>query len=56
MLSKVGVVSAKTMCAGDISLQNPEISPLYGNFKNFISTYIFIGENDIMQPDEIVFL
>jgi acetyl esterase/lipase len=56
MLSKIGIVSAKTMCVGDIGLQNPEISPLYGSFKNFISTYIFIGENDIMRPDEIVFI
>jgi acetyl esterase/lipase len=56
MLSKIGVVSAKKMCAGNIDLQNPEISPLYGSFKNFIPTYIFTGENDIMRPDELLFV
>jgi acetyl esterase/lipase len=56
LLSKVGVISAKTMCAGNIDLKSSEISPLYGNFKNFISTTIFIGEHDIMQPDEALFV
>jgi len=56
MLSKVGVVSAKTMCAGKLNLQSSEISPLYGSFKKFIPTYIFIGENDIMRPDEELFV
>jgi acetyl esterase/lipase len=56
MLSKVGVISAKKMCAGHIDLKSPEISPLYGSFKHFIPTYIFIGENDIMQPDETLFV
>ena len=56
MLSKVGVISAKTMCAGEADLQSREISPLYGSFKNFIPTYIFIGENDIMRPDEELFV
>ena len=56
MLSKVGVISAKTMCAGEVDLQSREISPLYGSFKNFIPTYIFIGEDDIMRPDEELFV
>jgi len=56
MLSKVGIISAKKMCAGDLNLQSSEISPLYGSFKNFIPTYVFIGENDIMRPDETLFV
>lgn len=56
MLSKAGVISAKKMCAGEVDLQSSEFSPLYGSFKNFIPTYIFMGENDIMQPDEALFV
>lgn len=56
MLSKVGVISAKIMCAGEMDLRSSEISPLYGSFKNFIPTCIFIGENDIMRPDEELFV
>lgn len=52
MLSINGVLSAKQMCAGDIDLKSDIISPIYGSFKNFISTYLFIAENDIMQPDQ----
>lgn len=52
MLSLNGVLSAKQMCAGKIDLKSEIISPIYGNFKNFIETYIFIAENDIMQPDQ----
>jgi len=52
MLSLKGVLSAKQMCAGNIDLKSEIISPIYGNYKNFIKTYIFIAENDIMQPDQ----
>lgn len=52
MLSLKGVLSAKQMCAENIDLKSEIISPIYGNFKNFIDTYIFIAENDIMQPDQ----
>ena len=56
MLSKSGVISAKKMCAGLIELKSSIISPLYGSFKNFTPTYIFIGENDIMKPDAELFV
>jgi len=52
MLSLKGVLSAKQMCAGNIDLKSEIISPIYGNCKNFLETYIFIAENDIMQPDQ----
>nr|WP_315171820.1 alpha/beta hydrolase [uncultured Flavobacterium sp.] len=52
MLSRNGILSAKLMCAGNINLKSEIISPLYGSFKNFIPTYLFIVENDIMQPDQ----
>ena len=50
MLSRNGVLSAKLMCARNIDLKSEVISPLYGSFKNFITTNLFIAENDIMQP------
>lgn len=52
ILSTPGVLSAKKMCAGETDLKDPLISPLYGSFKGFPTTHIFIGENDIMQPDQ----
>lgn len=56
MLSRKGVLSAKTMCAGNISLQSDEISPIYGSFKNFIPTYLFTATHDIMYPDTELFI
>jgi acetyl esterase/lipase len=56
MLSRKGVISAKTMCAGNVSLQSEEISPIYGSFKNFIPTYLFTATHDIMYPDSEIFI
>jgi acetyl esterase/lipase len=55
MLSRKGVVSAKKMSAGGIDLRNQEISPIYGSFKGFVPTYLFIATNDIMYPDGRLF-
>lgn len=52
MLSKSGVLSAKKMCAENDDLKNEIISPLYGNFKNFPNTTLFMAENDITYPDQ----
>ncbi len=52
ILSKSGVLSAKRMCAVDMDLKDPMISPLYGSFRNFPSTHMFIAQNDIMMPDQ----
>lgn len=52
MLSKVGLLSAKKMCAEGDDLTNSMISPLYGSFKNFPHTIIFLAENDITYPDQ----
>lgn len=51
MLSRPGVLSAKKMCAGKIDLKDQIISPLYGNFKGFPNTLLFLAQNDIMYPD-----
>ncbi|MGG6231507.1 alpha/beta hydrolase fold domain-containing protein [Tenacibaculum sp. SDUM215027] len=52
MLSKNGVLSAKKMCAENNDLKNAMISPLYGSFKNFPQTILFLAENDITYPDQ----
>ncbi|WP_281612908.1 alpha/beta hydrolase [Flammeovirga sp. SubArs3] len=51
MLSKTGVLSAKKMCAGNIDLKDPMISPLYGSFEGFPKTLLILAQNDIMYPD-----
>ena len=52
MLSKIGILSAKKMCAGDIDLKDSMISPLFGSFEGFPPTLLCMGQNDIMYPDE----
>lgn len=52
MLSKPGVLSAKQMCAGEVDLQDPMMSPLHGSFEGFPPTALFLGGRDIMYADE----
>lgn len=52
MLSKIGVLSAKKMCAENSNLKNVMISPLYGSFERFPQTILFLAENDITYPDQ----
>jgi len=52
MLSKMGVLSAKKMCAENNDLKNVMISPLYGSFEKFPKTILFLAENDITYPDQ----
>lgn len=52
MLSKKGVRSAKKMCAQDMELSNPMISPLNGSFEGFPNTVLFLGSHDITYPDQ----
>ncbi len=54
MLSKLGVLSAKKMCANNEDLENNMISPLYGSFKNFPPTTLYLAENDITYPDQLL--
>lgn len=55
MLSLNGVLSAKQMAAKDISLSDPIISPLNGDFNGFPNVELYIGENDITFPDQLIF-
>ncbi|AXT55164.1 steryl acetyl hydrolase [Aquimarina sp. AD1] len=52
MLSKLGILSAKKMCVGNLDLKNPMISPLYGSFEQFPETILYIAERDIAYPDQ----
>ncbi|BDS09527.1 alpha/beta hydrolase [Aureispira anguillae] len=52
MLSKQGVLSAKQMSRGDLAAKDPLISPLYGSFKGFPPVHLFMGEKDILFPDQ----
>lgn len=54
MLSIKGVLSAKKMCIEDGNLKNATISPLYGKFEGFPVTHLFIAENDITFPDQLI--
>lgn len=56
MLSRIGVLSAKQMCAGSSALDEPRISPIHGDFKGFPETILFAADHDIMFPDELLAL
>ncbi|MDH7446448.1 alpha/beta hydrolase fold domain-containing protein [Aquimarina sp. 2201CG14-23] len=51
-----GVLSANKMCAGSYALTNPIISPLYGSFESFPPIYLFLATDDILAPDQEVFI
>ncbi|KXX71210.1 alpha/beta hydrolase fold domain-containing protein [Flammeovirga sp. SJP92] len=53
MLSKIGVRSAKKLCA-DENLDDPEISPLNGSFDGFPSCLFLMAENDVTYPDQVL--
>jgi acetyl esterase/lipase len=54
VLSKIGVLSAKKMCAENGDLKNEMISPLYGEFEKFPQTFLFLAENDVTYPDQLL--
>lgn len=56
ILSVKGVKSAKKMCAGQSSLKDQLISPVYGDFDNFPPVHLFTATNDICTPDQEVLI
>jgi acetyl esterase/lipase len=52
MLSKIGVLSAKKMCAAHTDLNDLMISPINGSFNKFPNTILFLAKNDITYPDQ----
>ncbi|WP_025740499.1 alpha/beta hydrolase [Aquimarina pacifica] len=55
ILSHRGVLSTNKMCAGQMSLTDPLISPLYGNVENMPPIHLFMATNDILTPDQELF-
>ncbi len=53
MLGINGVRSAKKLAAGQLSLIDSAISPIYGTFNGFPPTILFAAEYDITYPDQI---
>ncbi|MCH2044566.1 MAG: alpha/beta hydrolase [Saprospiraceae bacterium] len=51
MLSHDGALSAKAMCAKDLDLRDPMMSPLFGNFQGFPPITLFLAGRDILYPD-----
>ncbi|WP_350293999.1 YqiA/YcfP family alpha/beta fold hydrolase [uncultured Croceitalea sp.] len=54
MLSKVGVLSAKKMCAENDDLTNVMISPINGSFDDFPRTLLFVAKRDITYSDQLL--
>ena len=54
MLSKLGILSSKKMCAGKVPLNHEMISPLNGDFTGFPKTILYVATNDIMYPDQLL--
>lgn len=54
MLSKIGVRSAKKMCAENENLADVRISPINGDFDEFPRTILYIGEHDVTYPDQLL--
>ncbi|MEO6682119.1 MAG: alpha/beta hydrolase [Ginsengibacter sp.] len=52
MLSRIGVLSAKKMCAENNDLSDVRISPINGSFQKFPQTILFLAEHDITFPDQ----
>ncbi|WP_281986532.1 alpha/beta hydrolase [Aquimarina aggregata] len=56
ILSLKGVRSANLMCVGELPLKTTLISPLYGEFKGLPSIHLFMATNDILTPDQELFV
>ena len=51
MLNLSGTRQAARMYAGELSLTDPLVSPLYGALEQLAPITLFIGTSDILQPD-----
>lgn len=54
MLSKKGLLSAKKLCVENEGLKDSKISPVYASFEGFPKTILYIAENDITHPDQLI--
>ncbi len=53
MLQKYLCASAAAVWADGADLTNPAVSPLYGDFAGFPDTMLFVGDCDILCPDDL---
>ncbi|SHI45080.1 alpha/beta hydrolase fold domain-containing protein [Aquimarina spongiae] len=56
ILSINGVRSANEMCVGHLSLEDPLISPLYGELSGLPPIHVFSATDDILTPDQLIFI
>ncbi|MEM9052015.1 MAG: alpha/beta hydrolase [Bacteroidota bacterium] len=56
MLSRKGIRSAKEMCAKDVKLTDPTISPINGSLDGLPPLHLYFAEYDITYPDQLLFL
>jgi len=56
VLSRLGIRSAKIMCAGDLDLKDPLISPIYGDVSGLPPIHVFLATNDVLAPDLELFV
>ncbi len=54
ILSKKGLIRASEMCVEDGDLKNLDLSPLFGSFIGFPTTTLFMAENDVTYPDQLL--
>lgn len=50
-LQPAGLGAVGRMYAGELPMDDPAVSPLYGDMRNLPSTVILIGTDDSLQPD-----
>ncbi|MEU4559389.1 alpha/beta hydrolase [Actinoplanes sp. NPDC023936] len=51
VLNHADIVTFASLYAGDHELREPGISPLYGSFEGFPTTYILVGTRDLVRDD-----
>lgn len=56
ILSRTGALSAKRMAAENNNLHEPLLSPIAGSFQHFPETILFIADNDITYPDQLLMI
>ncbi len=54
MLSTVGIRSANRFALGELSIEDPQVSPLYGNFEGAPPITFFLAEHDVLYPDGLL--
>jgi len=51
MLRRPGLVEAGRLYAGSLGLDDPRVSPIYGDFRRLPPMTVFTGTHDMLDPD-----